>query len=107
MKNIDDMHLSHQELFENEIRTIIDALCTQLESIHILYEGVNHHLDTMDEKQEALLFMARDLHSTHRHPDDRNTINDIFFIIIIFSFHFISYVKIGSNDSHFSYITFL
>lgn len=60
MENMHASEPSHQDLFEEEIRTIMEALSTQVKGLH-------QNVTIMDEHQEAMYSMVRDMHPQFRH----------------------------------------
>lgn len=59
MENITALKNSHQDLFEDEVSTIIETLSTQMKGIHLKVIDIYEH-------QKALYSRISDIHSYYK-----------------------------------------
>lgn len=71
MKNIIASDHSCHDLFEDEVRTRMNALSTQMGTMHTLYEGLHRKVTSMDEQQDAMFSMISDIHAYYRPQSDQ------------------------------------
>lgn len=62
MENITVPEPSSQDIFEEKVRIIMDALSTQM-GPHTLYEGQNRKVIDINEHKKALFSMKSDMHA--------------------------------------------